>query len=70
MAEMRQVAGTCDDLKTCPKVWDEGVTAVIQGDAVIDDATLSQIHLGPGEIAVRIPAHLIIEAAKHLKGQT
>lgn len=70
MAELRQVAGICDDIKTCPKIFTEEVGfAVIQGDE-IGDAIRGQLYLAPGETAVRIPAHLILDAAKRLMEQS
>jgi hypothetical protein len=62
---LRQVAGTCDDIETCPKVFDDGEHAVVQGD-MVDAATRGHLHLGPGETAVRLPRRLILDAARRL----
>jgi hypothetical protein len=68
MAEMRQVAGVCDDIKTCPKIFKEEEAAVVQGAEVLSgDDAYARLHLAPGETAVRIPAHLILEAADRLR---
>lgn len=69
MAKLRQVAGVCDDLKTCPKIWVDEGSAVIQGDE-INEATSAQLYLAPGETAVRIPTHLILDAAQRLMEET
>lgn len=62
---LKKLAGDCDDLKTCPGVFDEGDHVRVQGPELVDG-----LHLGVGETGVRIPKHLIIEAAKQLQGDT
>lgn len=68
MAGLRQIAGDCDDIKTCPTIFEDEEEVVVQGDE-IDAATRAQLHLGQGETAVRIPAKLILDAAKRLLEQ-
>lgn len=62
---LKKLAGDCDDLKTCPGIFDEGGHVRVQGPELVEG-----LILGPGETGVRIPAHLIIEAAKRLQGET
>lgn len=62
---LKKLAGDCDDLKTCPGIFDEGEDVRVQGPELVDG-----LHLGAGETGVRIPKHLIIEAAKRLLGET
>jgi hypothetical protein len=64
---LRQVAGTCDDIETCPKVFDAGEDVVVQGYD-LDGETRRQLHLPAGEAAVRLPRQLILDAARRLKG--
>lgn len=61
---LNKLAGDCDDLKTCPGIFDEGEHVRVQGPEAVDGLTL-----GPGETGVRIPVHLILEAAERLKGR-
>lgn len=67
---LRRVAGGCDDGYTCPAVFvgGEQETVVVQGYRVEDRATLGQLELPDGESAVRIPAAVLIEAARALQG--
>ena len=62
---LKKLAGDCDDLKTCPGIFDEGEDVRVQGPELVAGLTL-----GDGETGVRIPKHLIIEAAKRIQGQT
>lgn len=74
MPQLRKLAGQdCDDVVSCPAVYvDEGFVihgndVVVQGDQVVDDETLDQVNLGPGEVALRLPADLILAAAQRLR---
>lgn len=60
--ELDKLAGDCDDLQTCPAVWAEGDAVRVQGP---EDA--EGLPLGAGETGVRIPAHLILEAADRIR---
>ena len=62
---LKKLAGDCDDLKTCPGIFDEGEHVRVQGPEMADG-----LILGADETGVRIPKHLIIEAAKRLMGET
>lgn len=64
--------GNCADTDTCPAAAvldppDGDVYAV--GPQVTDPALLAQLRVGPGEMAVRLPGHLLPEvladAARH-----
>lgn len=72
MAKLRKLAGDCDDVISCPAVYADddiridGNDALAQGPQVTDPETLSQLNLGPGEVAVRLPRKLILDAARHL----
>lgn len=76
MAQLRKLAGDCDDVVTCPAVYvdDEvlidGDSAIVQGAHVVDDSTLAQLNLGPDEVAVRLSARFIIDAARRLTEKT
>jgi hypothetical protein len=73
---LHKLAGDCDDVVTCPAVYlddtirIDGDDAIVQGAHILDDDTLSQLHLGDGEVAVRLPAKLILDAARHLTEDT
>lgn len=62
---LKKLAGDCDDLKTCPGIFDEGDDVRVQGPEMADGLTL-----GAGETGVQIPKHLLIEAAKQLQEGT
>jgi len=62
---LRQVAGGCDDIQTCPGVFVEGEDVVVQG-YVIDADTEAQLRFATNESAVRLPRQLILEAAQAL----
>lgn len=72
MPQLRKLAGDCDDVISCPAVFiDEatsidGDSAVVQGAHIVDQETLAQLNLGTGEVAVRLPAKLILDAARQL----
>jgi hypothetical protein len=45
---------------TCPAIWDDGETLVVQGWRVEDDDALAEIGvIPPGETVVRIPKRLL-----------
>jgi hypothetical protein len=50
----------CADGKTCPALarTDRG-TCVVVGQVVTDPEALSQLGIGPGELAVEVPAALL-----------
>ncbi len=58
---LEKLAGDCDDLKTCPGVFAEEDFVRVQGPEVADG-----LNLGAGETGVRVPAKLILEAARQL----
>ena len=58
---MRQVAG-CDDGQTCPGVFEDGDTVLVRGD-MVGAVTLDR---ASGEAVVRLPAALLLEAARKL----
>ena len=66
---LRRVAGGCDDGYTCPAVFVDGEaeTVVVQGYRVEDGATLGELQLPEAEGAVRIPAAVLMEAARALE---
>lgn len=72
MTQLRKLAGDCDDVVTCPAVYidddvrTDGHIVVTQGPQVVDQDTLAQLNLGPGEVALRLPPAFIIEAARQL----
>lgn len=72
MPQLRKLAGDCDDVISCPAVFiDEAISidgdsAIVQGAHVLDQETLTQLNLGTGEVAVRLPAKFILDAARQL----
>jgi hypothetical protein len=62
---LRQVAGGCDDIQTCPGVFEEGDDVVVQGYE-IGVETRAQLRFGADESAVRLPRKLILDAARRL----
>jgi len=62
---LRQVAGDCDDIQTCPGVFEEGDDVVVQGYE-IGAETRAQLRLGTDESAVRLPRKLILDAAQRM----
>ncbi|WP_203901061.1 hypothetical protein [Virgisporangium aliadipatigenens] len=62
---LRQIAGLCDDVKTCPKIFEDGSDVVVQGYD-LDSATEGQLYLPDGESAVRLPGQLVLDAARRL----
>lgn len=58
----------CADGRTCPGVRATGRgTVIVQGPGLADK-DLAEITLGPGEIAVEIPAEILLEAARAYRG--
>lgn len=54
----------CPDGRTCPAVHKtETGSLVIIGRVVTDNDALSQMAIGPGEMAVEVPAALLPEVA-------
>jgi hypothetical protein len=54
----------CPDGRTCPAVHrTETGSLVIIGRAVTDDSLLAQLAIGPGEVAIEVPAELLPEVA-------
>lgn len=52
----------CPDGRTCPAVHQtESGSLVIIGRVVTDEGWLSQLAIGPGELAVEVPAELLPE---------
>jgi hypothetical protein len=64
--KLRQIAGNpCPDGRTCPAVHEsDRQTLVIVGSVVTDPDTLAQLAIGPGEMAIEVPAELLPEVAR------
>jgi len=61
--KLRRLRGNdCPDGRTCPAVHqsDQG-TFVIVGSVVTDPAALTQLAIGPGEVAIEVPFSLLPE---------
>lgn len=58
------VRGDCADGRTCPGAYASNrKSVVVVGIPVTDPAALAQMGIGPGEIAVEVPASILPEVA-------
>jgi len=74
---LQKVAGTCDDVNTCPAVYveDDQVQApasideltVIARGYQLDADTLAELPLPTGEVGARLPARDILAAADEIR---
>lgn len=63
---MRRIAGSCDAKNECPTAWvDDDGSVVVQGYELTDDL-IRRIAPPPGETALRLPADLLLTAAREL----
>lgn len=66
---LRSTARECSDGRTCPAVAQSDTGAlVIVGRRVTDPDVLSQMAIGPDEIAVEVPGSLIPEVSGLCRG--
>lgn len=62
--ELTPLTKDCADGRTCPGAFaTDRATIIIRGDA-LTEGELAQVMLGDGELAVEIPARLLLEAAR------
>ncbi len=64
--ELTQLAG-CEVGNSCPGVFSQDLNVVAQGELVTDQETLGQLNLAPGEVALRLPRELLMEAARRME---
>jgi hypothetical protein len=59
--------GDCPDGRTCPsfQAINDEAAYVVQGERVTDPSILAELHLGPDETAVKIPAALVHEVVRN-----
>lgn len=62
---MRQLSG-CEDVQTCPRIYEDDDVIVVQGVLVEDPTVTGRTNPGEGEAVVAVPRGVFLEAVRRL----